>query len=115
MNLHPELVGPQAPLRAGPFEQDLLFPQGLDLLHDPLTVDWDAMLNGDMLTVADVVEAWRVAHENGHICGPVHPYDRFQVRKDDGTWGNAIHIDRNTVYAEGRRFQHNQGDIQWRD
>lgn len=82
---------------SGPFDADLAFPQGLDVLPDALEVDWDAMASGNVVAVLAVVESWRLAAERGSITGPVLPYDRFQVKMGD-RWVRALHLDRYTFF-----------------
>ena len=81
-------------LTSGPFEDQLAWPQGVDVRPDPLTVDWEAMSRGDVVAVLRVVEAWRSAAEYGHLYGHVWPFDEFEVRLQGGTWERAVHVDR---------------------
>lgn len=93
------------PLTAGPFEGLLAWPQGLNVEPDPLTVDWDAMKRGDVTAVGTVVEAWRLAAEQGHLYGHVWPYNGFYV-KVDGKWERAVHLDRAWFWLLDRKREH---------
>lgn len=97
---------------SGPFDEFLAFPQGLDVLPDPLLVDWQAMYRGEVAAVVSVVEAWRVAAENGSITGPVLPYDCFDARLD-GKWVSVFHVDRYT-FSDGRQVHEKAAGYSWR-
>lgn len=92
-------------LTSGPFEEHLAWPQGLCILPDPLTVDWQAMKEGRVQDVLAVVEKWRSAVEYGHLYGHVWPYDSLDIWVD-GKWEHAVHLDRATFWLVDKKQKH---------
>ena len=97
---------------SGPFDSELAFPQGLDVLPDALVVDWEAMASGNVLAVLSVVEAWRLAAERGSITGPVWPYDYFEIKMST-RWVRVLHMDRYTFF-DGTRVHEKKDYSEWR-
>lgn len=89
-----------SPLPPGAFDADLLYPPNMDVRPDPLTVDWNAMLAGDVLAVLAVQAAWQDAADREQLWCLIGPYDRFEVFLG-GEWVAALHVDRASFFAGG--------------
>lgn len=89
-----------SPLPPGAFDADLLYPPNMDVRPDPLTVDWNAMLAGDVLAVLAVQSAWQDAADREQLWCLVGPYSRFDVVVG-GVWVTALHVDRESFFAGG--------------